>query len=165
MFALQEFVERVPRDVARGQRVSIVEKEEGRHRTGEGGHRRTKEEDEEIQRCLKFPSLPPNSWSMLIGACGRALLRVMSAAKTTSPNRDNEADKEKDAESEETSHQEEIFRLRLQGLKKVRCKREAVLFRETTKRSRHPPTLNRRKPTSRNSTAIFSSTRSSTSGS
>ncbi|ELR18208.1 protein kinase domain containing protein [Acanthamoeba castellanii str. Neff] len=41
-----------------------------------------------------------------------------SKAKTTSPNRDNEADKEKDAESEETSHQEEIFRLRLQGLKK-----------------------------------------------
>jgi hypothetical protein len=75
--ALQEFVERVPRDMARGQRVSIVEKEEGRHRTGEGGHRRTKEEDEEIQRCLNFPSLPPFvvnvgvNWRVWSGAVAR----------------------------------------------------------------------------------------------
>ncbi len=85
--------------------------------------------EEQKKRMKKSKGAPisllcPRSWSMwvLIGACGRAPLRVMSAAKTTSPNRDNEADKEKDAESEETSHQEEIFRLRLQGLKKVRCK-------------------------------------------
>jgi len=42
----------------------------------------------------------------------------MCAAKTPSPNRENEAEKEKE-EGEEVSHQEEIFRLRLQNLKKV----------------------------------------------